>query len=113
MKDCIFCKIASGELPSTKYYEDEYCFAFADLNPQAPFHALIVPKQHADSLADVGHLSDAALAACLRAAEKIAASQNLQGGYRLISNCGENACQSVNHLHFHVLGGEKMPAKMV
>ncbi len=112
MKDCIFCKIASGEVPSKKYYEDEYCFAFADLNPQAPFHALIVPKQHAASLADLDGIGDAALAACLRAAEKIAASQNIKGGYRLISNCGENACQSVQHLHFHMLAGKKLTENM-
>ncbi|MDO5021814.1 MAG: HIT domain-containing protein [Eubacteriales bacterium] len=113
MKDCIFCKIVSGEIPSKKYYEDDYCFAFADLNPQMPFHALIVPKEHAASLAELDNLSDAALAACLRAAQKIAEQNNITDGYRFISNCGKHASQSVQHLHFHMLAGRQLSEKIV
>jgi len=112
MKDCIFCKIVEGNIPSTKHYEDEHCYAFADANPMAPIHILIVPKKHVASLADLEQIDDTALAACLRAAEKIARKLNIKDGYRLASNCGANAHQSVQHLHFHLLAGEKLSPKM-
>lgn len=112
MENCLFCKIIRGEIPSNKVYEDEYVFAFRDIAPQAPTHVLIVPKHHVASLAESNHLSDTELAACLRAGDLIAGQEKLTNGYRVISNCGPDACQSVEHLHFHLLGGEKMAEKM-
>lgn len=110
--DCVFCKIIAGEIPSNKVYEDEHCYAFKDLNPQTPTHVLIVPKKHVAGLNETEFLSDEALAACLRAANKVAKLEGLTEGYRLVSNCGPHACQSVSHLHFHVLGGRQMEGQM-
>ena len=112
MDNCLFCKIIRGEIPSAKVYEDDQVYSFRDINPQAPFHALVVPKKHVASVAEIGKLQDAEIAACLRAVSKIAAENNLDGGYRVISNCGPDACQSVPHLHFHILGGRKMGEQM-
>ena len=113
MEDCIFCKIARGEIPSSKVYEDEQVVAFNDLNPQAPVHVLIVPKAHYANLNEVGDMSEALLAALLRAASRIAAQLGLdKSGYRIVSNCGPDACQSVQHLHIHLLGGAKLAEKM-
>ena len=112
MSDCLFCKIIAGEIPSTKVYEDAHCFAFRDINPQAPTHILILPKQHVTGLDDLTELPDAALAACLRAARIVAEQEGLAEGYRLVSNCGPHACQSVKHLHFHVLGGQQLAGQM-
>lgn len=113
MADCLFCKIIKGEIPSNKVYEDDVVYAFRDINPQAPTHVLVIPKVHVASLAEADALTDAQLAACLRACGKIARQEGLEeGGYRVVSNCGENACQSVKHLHFHVLGGRKMADSM-
>lgn len=111
--DCVFCRIVSGAIPAEKIYEDAHCLALRDLHPQAPQHLLIIPKQHAGGLNDLAGLEDAALAACLRAAQKAAALAGIeQSGYRLIANCGPHACQSVGHLHFHLLGGAQLPEKM-
>ena len=112
MSDCLFCKIIAGEIPSTRVYEDELVFAFRDINPMAPTHVLVVPKAHAASLAEADALDDRTLAACLRACGKVAAREGLTGGFRVVSNCGSDACQSVPHLHFHVLGGKKMSEGM-
>lgn len=112
MTDCLFCKIIAGEIPSAKVHEDALCFAFRDVHPAAPTHILIVPKQHVAGLDHTELLPDAALAACLRAAGIIAAKENLTEGYRLVSNCGAHACQSVQHLHFHLLGGRQLTEKM-
>lgn len=113
MEDCIFCKIARGEIPSSKVYEDEQVVAFNDLNPQAPVHVLIVPKAHYANLNEAGDMSEALLAALLRAASRIAAQLGLdKSGYRIVSNCGPDACQSVQHLHIHLLGGAKLAEKM-
>ena len=113
MNDCLFCKIAAGEIPSTKVYEDETTLAFRDINPQAPVHVVLVPKKHVGGLNETDALSDAELAALLRAAAKIAALEGIdRTGYRVISNCGKDACQSVRHLHFHILGGVQMAEKM-
>ena len=99
MSDCLFCKIIAGEIPSAKVYEDEDCYAFRDINPQAPVHVVLVPKAHVPSLNGLFDLSD----------KQIAAREGIaQSGYRLISNCGSDACQSVQHLHFHILGGRQM-----
>ena len=113
MEDCIFCKIARGEIPSSKVYEDEQVVAFNDLNPQAPVHVLIVPKAHYANLNEAGGMPEALLAALLRASSRIAAQLGLdKSGYRIVSNCGPDACQSVQHLHIHLLGGAKLAEKM-
>ena len=112
MENCLFCKIISGEIPSAKVYEDDLVYAFRDINPQAPVHVLVVPKKHISSIDDLDRADDREIAACLRAVKKIAAEENLTDGYRVISNCGKHACQSVHHLHFHVLGGRQMREEM-
>lgn len=112
MDNCIFCKIIAGDIPSTKVYEDDLVYAFRDINPQAPTHILVIPKKHIPSMACVDEASDAELAACLRAIRLIAQQENLTGGFRVISNCGPDACQTVPHLHFHILGGTQMAEKM-
>lgn len=113
MDNCLFCKIIKGDIPSQKVYEDEHCYAFRDISPQSPAHVLILPKQHISGLDTLDNLSDRELAACLRAAQKIAVLEGIEGsGYRLVSNCGADACQSVAHLHFHLMGGRKLSEGM-
>ena len=112
MSDCIFCKIIAGEIPSTKVYEDERVYAFRDINPMAPVHVLIVPKTHVASADAVNAENSAFVAAIFEAIPKIAAAEGLTNGYRVITNCGEDGCQSVKHLHFHLLGGRKLPESM-
>lgn len=113
MENCLFCKIIRGEIPSAKVYEDDLVYAFRDINPQAPTHVLVIPKAHAASLGAVEQLTDAQLAACLRACRKVAELEGLtETGFRVVSNCGKDACQSVEHLHFHVLGGRAMKEQM-
>ena len=112
MSDCLFCKIVAGDIPSAKVYEDEFCYAFRDINPQAPTHVLVVSKAHVANLTEAAALPDNALAAMLRAIPKIAAQEKLEKGYRVVSNCGPDACQSVPHLHFHILGGRQMSDEM-
>ncbi len=112
MSDCLFCRIIAGEIPSAKVWEDEKTYAFRDINPMMPTHVLVVPKQHLASLAEADAASDETLAACLRTCAAVAKQEGLDGGFRVVSNCGPDACQSVHHLHFHVLGGGKMTDKM-
>ena len=113
MSDCIFCTIASGAFGTEFYYEDENVVAFDDLHPQAPVHVLVVPKQHVSGLNDADTLPVETLTACLNACREIAASEGIaESGWRMVSNCGPDACQSVQHLHFHVLGGRKMADSM-
>ena len=112
MENCLFCKIIKGEIPSAKVYEDEDVFAFRDINPQAPVHVLVVPKKHISSLNDTEGMSDHDLAACLRAVRTVASMESLSDGYRVVSNCGPDACQSVPHLHFHILGGAQLNDRM-
>ena len=113
MNDCLFCKIMAGEIPSKKVYEDEFTYAFHDIAPQAPVHVLVIPKKHVSSVAAIDELDDATVAACLRACRKVAELEGLtEGGFRVVSNCGDDACQSVKHLHFHVLGGKKLSETM-
>ena len=107
--DCIFCKIIAGEIPSKKVYEDENVYAFEDINKMAPVHILVVPKAHVPSMNGITAENAALIAAIFTAIPKIAAAAGLTNGYRVISNCGEDACQSVLHLHFHLLGGKKLP----
>ncbi len=112
MNDCLFCKIIAGEIPSSKVYEDEHCYAFRDINPQAPTHILVVPKAHVSGISEAGHLAPEALCALITALGKIAAQEGLDHGFRVVSNCGPDACQSVPHLHFHILGGRQMADQM-
>lgn len=109
---CIFCKIVSGEIPSTKVYEDELCLAFRDINPQAKVHILVIPKEHIPAFSAINEGNAALVAHVLVTAAKVAAQEGLES-YRIVSNCGPDAGQTVEHLHFHILGGEKLSEKMV
>jgi histidine triad (HIT) family protein len=111
--DCLFCKIIKGDIPSTKVYEDEDVFAFRDINPQAPVHVLVIPKTHIESVSDINSENIACASKCLEAIGGIAKAEGLTGGYRVISNCGDDAGQTVHHLHFHILGGKSMGEKLV
>jgi len=108
MTDCIFCRIAEGVLPSKKVYEDDRMLAFWDLNPKCPVHVLLIPKAHVDSLAAVGEGHTADIAHIFAKLPAIADSLGLGGQFRVVSNCGESAGQTVKHLHFHLLGGREM-----
>ena len=110
--DCLFCKIISGDIPSSKVYEDDMCLAFKDINPQTPVHILVIPKAHIASADGVNAENSKYVAHIFEVIPQIAAAQGLVGGYRIISNCGEDACQSVKHLHFHIMGGRKLPENM-
>lgn len=111
--DCLFCKIIAGEIPSARVYEDEAVYAFRDISPQAPVHILIVPKHHIGGMDEITPENAACISAIFTAIPKIALAQGLENGYRVISNCGPDACQTVRHLHFHLLGGAKMAERMV
>jgi histidine triad (HIT) family protein len=102
---CIFCKIAEGSIPSTAVYQDEDCYAFADLHPQSPIHILIIPRKHIASLAETEKADSALLGHLLWVAGKIARDQQLAKGYRVVINTGEDGGQTVEHLHLHLLGG--------
>ena len=112
MDGCLFCKIIAGEIPSAKVYEDDWMYAFRDINPQAPTHILVVPKEHIPSMDGVTAENSAVVAKIFEMIPKIAAQEGLTGGYRVISNCGPDACQTVKHLHFHILGGRQMADRM-
>ena len=108
--DCLFCKIMAGDIPCSKVYEDEKVFAFRDINPQAPVHVLLVPKKHMSNILECDGETAAAL---VEAIGKIAQQEGVaKDGFRIVSNCGKNGCQSVEHLHIHLLGGEKLTEKM-
>lgn len=109
MDNCIFCKIIRGEIPSKTVYEDEYCYAFGDIAPVAPVHILFVPKEHIASVSDINASNSAVVAKIYEAIAKVAKEMGLdKDGYRVVSNCGENAGQTVFHLHFHLLGGKAL-----
>jgi len=110
--DCIFCKIVAGEIPSTKVYEDEKILAFRDINPEAPVHVLVIPKEHIDSANCINESNSALVAHIFECIPKIAKAEGLDGGYRIITNIGEDGGQSVHHMHFHILGGKKLPLKL-
>ena len=110
--DCLFCKIIAGEIPSTKVYENEWVYAFRDINPQAPIHILVVPKVHIASADAVTAENSAYLARIFEAIPEIARAEGLTDGYRLVSNIGEHGCQSVKHLHVHILGGTQLSERM-
>ena len=105
MSDCIFCKIVAGEIPSKKAYEDDSVLAFYDLDPQAPTHVLIIPKEHIQSVAQITPENSAVVSHIFEVAAKLAKEFGLSNGFRVVSNSGESAGQSVPHLHFHLLGG--------
>ena len=110
--DCLFCKIIAGDIPSTKVYEDELVFAFRDIAPMAPTHILVVTKTHMASANEVTPENSASVARIFEVIPKIAAAEGLENGYRVVTNCGPDACQSVQHLHFHILGGKQLSERM-
>ena len=110
--DCLFCAIINGDIPSKKVYEDDLCYAFYDINPQAPVHFLVVPKLHVSSADAVSEENSKYVAHIFESIPKIAKTCGLENGYRIITNIGEDGCQSVKHLHFHVIGGKKLSETM-
>ena len=106
--DCIFCKIAAGDIPAKKAYEDDQCLAFYDLDPQAPVHVLLIPKQHIASVKELTEENSGVVAHIFTVAAKLAGELGLENGYRIVNNCGEDGGQTVQHLHFHLLGGRSM-----
>ena len=101
--DCLFCKIAAGEIPSTKIYENEKVYAFADIDPKAPFHAIIIPREHIASAAEINAGNKELIADVFEAVSIIAKQENLEKGFRVVNNCGEDGGQTVGHIHFHLL----------
>ena len=112
MADCIFCKIIKGDIPSSKVYEDDRVYAFRDINPMAPVHILIVPKAHVDSANSINGGNSADVARIFEVIPQIAREEGLANGYRVVSNCGSDAGQTVPHLHFHILGGKPLALEM-
>ena len=108
MPDCLFCRIISGEIPAKKVYEDEYTYAFEDINPQAPTHVLVVPKKHIRGLKETTSEDAELLGRCHLAAAQIARERNIEQGYRTVLNVGLQAGQSVFHLHVHLVGGRDL-----
>ena len=113
MEDCLFCKIIAGEIPSTKVYEDDTVYVFKDINPITPIHYLLIPKQHICCADEINADNSALVAKCFEAIAKIAKAEGLTNGYRVVNNCGFDGGQTVQHLHFHILGGKKLGETMV
>lgn len=109
--DCIFCEIIKGNIPSKKLYEDDNIFSFYDINPQAPVHVLVIPKMHIACTDEITSDNSRIAAYIFEKIPELAKMAGITNGYRVITNCGDDACQSVKHLHFHILGGTKMPEK--
>lgn len=112
MDNCIFCKIVKGDIPSAKVYEDEDMIIIKDLNPQAPVHLLLIPKKHYANIVEMSDAQAQTLAKCLKKLSTLTDKLGLQNGFRLVSNKGDDGCQSVNHLHIHILGGTKLSDTM-
>ena len=112
MENCLFCKIVKGDIPSTKVYEDELVLAFRDIAPMAPTHILVIPKAHIGSVNEVTAENANLVAHIFTVIPTIAAAEKLEGGYRVVSNCGDHGGQTVHHLHFHILGGQKLSTQM-
>ena len=110
--NCLFCKIIAGEIPSTTVYEDETVYAFRDIAPQAPTHILVIPKAHIAGVNGVTAENSQVVAHIFEVIPKIAAAEGLENGYRVVSNCGKDAGQTVFHLHFHILGGKELSLGM-
>lgn len=111
MSDCLFCKIIAGEIPSNKIYEDELCYAFYDIAPQAPTHFLVIPKAHLTGVSEVNDETANVVGHIFSVIAEVTKELGLES-YRVVSNCGEDAGQTVFHLHFHVLGGKKLQESM-
>ena len=109
---CLFCKIAAGEIPSTKVYEDDKILAFRDIAPMAPSHILVIPKTHIPSVDGITPENSSLIAHIFEMIPVIAHTEGLTDGYRVVSNCGPDAGQTVNHLHFHILGGKQLSTEM-
>ena len=112
MENCLFCKIVAGQIPSSKVYEDDKILAFRDIQPQAPVHVLVIPKEHIPSADGISAENAAVVAHIFTKIPQIAAEQGLKNGYRIVSNCGDDAGQTVKHLHFHILGGKALALEM-
>ena len=112
MCNCLFCKIVAGEIPSTKVYEDETVLAFRDIAPMAPTHVLVIPKEHISGVSAVTAENAAVSGHCIEVCAKVAEQEKLENGFRVVSNCGSDAGQTVPHLHFHVLGGRELTLEM-
>ena len=112
MNDCIFCKIIKGEIPSAKIYEDDDMLIIKDVNPQAEIHYLLLPKEHYANIVEMTDAQAVTLARCIKKLSTMVDSLGLADGFRLVSNKGVNGCQSVEHLHIHILGGQKLSDKM-
>lgn len=112
MDNCIFCKIVKGDIPSAKVYEDEDMIIIKDLNPQAPVHLLLIPKEHYANIVEMSDAQAQTLAKCLKKLSTLTDKLGLQNGFRIVSNKGEDGCQSVGHLHIHILGGRKLSDTM-
>ncbi len=114
MEDCLFCKIVKGEIPSTKVYEDEFVYAFKDINPEAPVHILVIPKKHIGSINKIEKEDEELIGKIFTTIKKVAKDQGIaESGYRVVSNCGKDAGQTVMHLHFHILGGKTLGEKVL
>lgn len=114
MEECIFCKIIKGEIPSNIVYEDDRVIAFYDVNPAAPIHILVVPKKHIETLLDISEEDGDLISYIYKIINKIAKDEGFaDNGFRVIANCGEDSGQEVKHIHFHVLAGKKLGAKIV
>ena len=103
MADCLICKIVAGEIPSSKIYEDDFVLAFKDIDPKAPFHAIIIPKEHISSADEITAENSGLIAKVFEAVAIISRQENLENGYRVVNNCGEDGGQTVHHIHFHLL----------
>ena len=112
MENCLFCNIIAGKIPSTRVYEDETVLAFRDIAPQAPTHVLVVPKTHIEDCNGITAENSAVVAHIFEVIPAIARAEGLENGYRVVSNCGADAGQTVQHLHFHILGGKPMTLEM-
>ena len=112
MENCLFCKIVKGEIPSTKVFEDDLILAFRDIAPMAPTHILVIPKAHIGSVAEITPENSDVVRHIFEVIPQIAAAEKLEGGYRVVSNCGPDAGQTVHHLHFHILGGKTLCTEM-
>ena len=112
MDNCLFCKIIAGEIPGNTVYEDDTVYAFRDIAPQAPTHILVVPKEHIGSVGEITGENSAVVAHIFEVIPRIAEKEGLTSGYRVVSNCGADAGQTVRHLHFHILGGRVLKGEM-
>ena len=114
MEDCVFCKIINGEIPSEKVYEDDKVLAFKDINPAAPIHVLVIPKEHVQNVLEINHENKEMISDIFLAINKIAKQLGIEDdGFRIINNCGKDAGQEVMHLHFHLLAGKQFGEKIV